>query len=465
MSTTMIATPDLHDLVKEAMEGTASKVDISAEASRQLANVGQELPGHTKTASAEEELPEHLPTEYIYKLAGALDHMAKIAEGTTKIQPGKGPNALEVLEATSSEENIDAGGMGEAKTKIPVSPAMTSSGVAKDSSNAMDENSEMSHPEQPVDPMHNEKTSAALYARNLAAVGLGKEAFAVTEEGHKYDAASAKVKSEAAEKQTALAQKHKGAGHRKKGGGTQWGSFGKALRGFNEGDSQGTARHQAYVQKKHEGGKNAYNPLGGTMTPTKGESGGSKWMYGKVGGDKKKDEGKKEASANLYARNLMALGLFKQAEDALAPASISSGSTQTGATPPEGASPSEESVPSEPSDVTSQKSMLSSNQAAIDYKKVKAKADPKKDMGHVVSEPALTASTDATLKKTLDHTSEAGAKIAADLMKTAAAQAILTKLAEEAADKKKGKKEKNSMLDDPAGQSGFTASNTGPQQA
>lgn len=377
MSTTMIATPDLHNLVKEAMEGTASKVDISVEAARQLANVGQELPEQTKTASAEPEMPDHVPTEYIYKLAGALDYMIKQAdEGTTKIQPGKGPNALEVLESTSTEENIDAGGMGQAKTQIPQSPPMSSSGVAKDAPNAMDDNQDMSHGEQPVDPMMNEKAKAAamLFEKNKLAMGLP----------------------------SALAAK-------------------KIPKG-SDADKDGKTGEPSIVEKK---------------------------------------------AAALFTRNLQAMGLHKQAEDAINPAQIAAGKTQTGATPPEGASASEESVPSEPSDVTSQKGMISSNQAAIDYKKVKAKADPKKDVGHVVSEPAQTAATDKTLSKALDHTSEAGAKIASDLMKTAAATAILSKLAEEAQEevKKKGKskKEKNSQgLATPSGQSGFQAGTTGP---
>jgi hypothetical protein len=67
------------------------------------------------------------------------------------------------------------------------------------------------------------------------------------------------------------------------------------------------------------------------------------------------------------------------------------------------------------------------------------------------------------LAKTLDHTQQAGVKISHDLTKTAAAQALLYKLAEEACGEKddKKKKEKQSQLGglgDAAGQSGFSAS-------
>jgi hypothetical protein len=172
----------------------------------------------------------------------------------------------------------------------------------------------------------------------------------------------------------------------------------------------------------------------------------------------------KVAAANkLAARNLMVLGLYKQAEDAINPAQISAGkSDATGATPPAGAAPSGEGVPSEPSDVSSQKSkMLSSNQAAIDYTKRDAKADPKSDVGDVVKEPAQSSSTDKVLDATLEHTDQAGAKISS-ITRVAAARAILSKLAEEMNGKKGavGKKEKQSQgmaPSTPSQASGFSA--------
>jgi hypothetical protein len=352
--TTMMRRPSLTALVKEAMEGTANQVDINTEALFQQAHMEPvEEGGHVKQAAAP--APDVVPTAYVEKMAAALDYLSKQAEeGTNKLEPGKGPGALEVLEATSSEENVDVN-MGQAKTQIPMTPAMTSSGVAKDPSNAMAENIDMSHPEQPVDPMGNEKTSA-VYQKNLERLGLRKQASAPTNL---------------------------------------------------------VAKNMARLGLQ------------------------------------------KQASAptNLLARNLSHLGLQKQAEDAINPASIGGGGkTQTGATPPEGASPSEESVPSEPSDVSSQKAMVGSNQAAIDYTKGKAKADPKSDVNKVLVEPALTSATDTVLKDTFDNTGKAGVKIShirRDLTKTAAAQALLSKIATEAEEEKKtkgGKKEKNSNM-------------------
>ncbi len=379
MTTTMMRRPSLHALVKEAMEGTANQVDITAEAMFLQENVGQGAPAEvTKQASAD--TPDVVPTEYIDKLAGALDYLSKqAAEGTTSLKPGTGPGALEVMEATSNEDNIETNDTGQANTQIPTKPPMQSSGVAKDPSNALQTNDEMQHPEQPVDPMSNEKTSQVkLVQKNLERLKLA-------------------------------------------------GKLPPALK----------------AQKIPKG----------TDLDQDGQTGDAK-----------------TAGANLLARNLMHLGLSKQAEDAINPASISSGKTQTGATPPEGASPSEEQVPSEPSDVNKQKSMVGSNDAAINYTKGQAKADPKSDVNKVLKEPALTSATDKVLQKTLDHTGQAGVKISSvrrDLVKTAASQALLSKLAKEAAEEKKAradKKEKKSQmggLSTPSGQSGFTASSMG----
>ncbi len=425
MTTTMMQRPNLHDLIKEAMEGTASKVDISAEAMRQLENVGATTLAHTKTASAAPAQSSRVPTEYLHKLAGALDHMVKTAsEGTTTIQPGKGPNALEVLETTSAGENVDVN-MGGARAKIPTSPAMESSGVAKDPANAMATNATMSHPEQPEDPMHNEKSAAALYEKNLAVFGLSKEAL---DKKRIVEAASSAGKKA---KDVLTGAKARSLYHDLKA---------------NDGALPSAVKEPMKAQLKKEVGKTvgAYAGIGGAAA-----------LAAKAATGKKKE-------ASILERNLAVMGIAKQAEDAINPAQISAGKTETGATPPEGVSASEEAGPSEPSDVNSQKSMISSNEAAINYTRRQAKADPKKDAGHLLNEPALSASTDTVLNEAFDHTSQAGAKIASSRMRTAAAQALLSKLAEDAKGDAKKKEKLSQGLGTPAGQSGFNAGAMGP---
>jgi hypothetical protein len=75
-------------------------------------------------------------------------------------------------------------------------------------------------------------------------------------------------------------------------------------------------------------------------------------------------------------------------------------------------SASGEGVPSEPGDVTSQKNMIASNMAAINYTKREAKAGAKRDVNKYLDQPALTAAGDAVLARSLEHTNSAGAKIA-----------------------------------------------------
>jgi hypothetical protein len=168
--------------------------------------------------------------------------------------------------------------------------------------------------------------------------------------------------------------------------------------------------------------------------------------------------------ASIHARNLMALGLYKQAEDAINPAQISAGKIDDiGVESPDGAVASGEGAPAEPADVNAQKrKMISSNEAAINYTRRDAKGDPKQDLGDILSEPALSAQTDKTLDRTLDNTDAAGAKISSaryDLTKAAAARAILSKIAE--AQTVPGKKTKRSAMggapSTPQAASGFSA--------
>ena len=343
-TTTMMRRPNLQDLVKEAMEGTAQRVDLSIEATRQHS-------GQVKTAAAAPQPRDVTPTEYVDKLAAALEYLAKQAE---EEGPGHGPGALEVTHARGGENNMTPSGQGKAKEAPPMNPPSASSGEPHDPATGLETNAKTKHPEQPADPVNGKTASADdILARNLARMGLAKI-----------------------------------------------------------------------------------------------------------------------ASPSLLERNMARLGLSKVAEDRIDPAQISAGAAKSqGATPPEGAGPSGVDVPAEPADVNSQKRLISSNEAAINYTKREAKADPKSDAEKLLNEPVLSSSTDSTLQKALEHTNEAGTKIssAKSLTKTAAAQALLQKLAEEVeSEKSKGeKKEKRSGmsgLQTPSGQSGFSASQMGGGQ-
>lgn len=93
-----------------------------------------------------------------------------------------------------------------------------------------------------------------------------------------------------------------------------------------------------------------------------------------------------------------------------------------------------------PAEVTRQvNKMLSSNEAAMNITQRDAKEAPKKRMGEVFSEPALSAKTDTTLDAAFgaDTVDQAGAKIAA-------ARVLLQKIAAEGCTCKKGNSEEGS---------------------
>lgn len=113
---------------------------------------------------------------------------------------------------------------------------------------------------------------------------------------------------------------------------------------------------------------------------------------------------------------------------------------------PPDASASEESVPALPGPAAAQAKLVASNEAAKDYTKRDAKAEPKERMGEVLSEPAQVTSTDPVLQNNLSTTLEAGTKISS-VKTAAAARALLQKIAEEgcaegASSEARGKAEK-----------------------
>jgi len=324
--------PELNDLVKAAMAGTMQRVAAGIEADMQLGVAPQ-----TKVANAS----THIPTEQAAKLASALAYLA--GEFEKDAEESTGPNALPASAATASEPNIDTGEGGQA-SGANQQPKTTSTAAL----GTLPDNAAMQHPEQPVEPIANQK----------------------------------------------VAQLH-----------------------------NNTVRLQQMLGKQAAAG-------GAGVTV-----------------------------AEIRQRQ-------KVAEDAINPAQISAGTVPNG--PPEGASASEENVPAVPSDVSSQEQMVASNQAAIDFTKRDAKADPKKDVDQLLSENAQTAATDKTLERVFDRTGEAGAKIASMQqggIKTAAARVLLSSLVKAAAcaDPKEMKKAKEKdgqgmAPATPQQASGFTAS-------
>lgn len=370
MTDTFLPHMDLNTLLKSAMDGTASRAQVAVEAARQLQLHGGEVP-ETKTASAR--TTPHFATEQLSKLASALAYVADELDKTA--EPGEGPGALTVTETTVSGESLQPGQSGQATSgnQPPRTPATQASQTpGGGASTGLEDNGDMQHAEQPVEPIPNEKaslendkskTAASLLAKNASRMGAlaGKAKEVVKSEAGKVKDFAGQV-SQAAKKQPAAAATL--------GGMIGAGALLKATNGS-----------RASVKA----GKN------------------------------------KEASVFDIIR-------AKQAEDAINPASISAGTAPDAGGSPTGATPSGEGSVAVPSDVTSQANMIGSNEAAINFTKGQAKADPKKDLRNVLNEPPLSAATDKVLNQAFANTGAAGVKIAAvreAAVKTAAARQYL----------------------------------------
>jgi len=418
--TTIMTRPSIHDLVKEAMEGTASKLNIELEAQRQLENLGME-----QTKQAEAVVLETVSTEYVEKLAGALGFLSQQAEAGTLekfikessgVGTGQGPGALTTLTPTAGGESLQPGQSGKASAKHQPEASTSASARAGDPPTGLKTNIDVRHAEQPVDPMGN-KTAAALEEKNLIALGI------------------------------------KIAG----------GAPGKLRSAVEKAIESGGKHVSDWIDK--DTGKKALMVGGGVAA---GTAGAAALVH--------HHNKKKEAEDNsLFNKNLQVLGLDKVAVDPHG--GENDGNLRSSAAavkPPAGAAPAGVGVPSEPGDVGKQKRLIASNEAAINYTKGQAKSDPKSDAAKVLTEPPLSSAHDSVLQQAFTHTGQAGVKIAEavpmaqSLTRTAAAQALLSKLAEAAcADKdakdKKSKEKDSAMpgLASPSGQSGFTAASLG----
>lgn len=471
---TMMRRPDLQELVKSAAEGTINNYQLMVEAARQL---GHGAPSVKEASAPSEE--GHIPTEVCEKYASALEYLAKVAadpgsaeEASRGVGPGQGPGASDVLVSNRTEENV-SGQMGQAQAAhvVPKNPGFEQDpGKSSDTVNAMATNDDMMHGEQPVDPMGNAHASNAAqkqasanleYLLKIAAGLLGqlntpagriKTDIASTLKagspfGGGMGGASPRPSGAAAVRAAAGGAAAGGAGVKIPPAHPAQADSGLMSRAM--GAAQGSIPRSTYVENPlaAEGQALRYKHRG---MPSIAEI---KAMMAEMGGSK-------TAAANL-------LYLMKIAEDAINPAHISAGpASAQGAEAPDGVSASQEGpVPPMPSPANSQASLVGSNDAAIAYTKRDAKANMRADMAHLLSEPMQAASGDSVLQKTLDHTG--GAKIA-HLSKTAAAQALLLKLAQaqEMPKKAKGKEKSSQMggggnLSTPQGQSGFSAANMG----
>lgn len=409
---TMTPRYTIQEMIKAATQGASDQAAVSLEGTRQLANSGE------KVASAQTATShgiESIPTTYVEKLAAAVAYVAdtmKLAEEGV----GAGPNALHVSEATSSNNEIEAGRGGEATSAhIPPKnpgehkPSETPHGP----SNALEDNASMMHKEQPVKLGHVAELRKAAGAKELGkgalhlAKEVGKGAHGYAKE-HPYQMAA--------------------------------GGFAGGANLMRKADKAEFEREGKVSSAVAELRKAAAFPMGGGENKDdkerepKAEQAAEKKLEAKerkAGGG----EGEKEASAFDSRLVDYFLSMTKAAEDAINPAKISAGA----AVPPETSMAGEAGGAPAGGMPEGPRGLVGSNEAAINYQRREAKAPMRAQLAHVLNEPALSAAHDHILEQAFDNTGRAGVKIASSV-RALSARAVLEKLAEAACADEKTKK-------------------------
>lgn len=492
----MVVRPTVQEMIKAAMAGASSRLDVSREASRQAENLGE------KTASAQE-APVSKVAEYdqAMHLADAVEYIADAFAKEATI--GEGPNTLEVSQAPGGTQpnqprgkvtadsgmqsargtdpasqlknNIDSppGGKGHQELSISGGKGKVASvkdrvasfaknrvedvkNVPKNLRRAKDVASEMRKHDVPSAIRKGQKSDLK-EALTGAAKGIGTAAAPVAAAGGAALALRKKKEKtasilEAFQKEAKKVSvdeslvRDKGPGTKRLSTGEAVGAallggpggyFGarkarehghKALHGGVAGAFGDAVGGQAGARLGAAAGKalGGHDLAGAIAGRVAGGYGGYKALTHSYGKDKEEPKSKK-ASMNDLAAALDAY-VEKAAEDAINPAKISAGA----AVPPDTSASGESGGAPVGGMPEGNTSLVSSIDSAINYTKGQAKAKSKEEMKAYTNEPALK--DDGALAAAFSHAGEAGTKMSSvqGSVKTAAARALLSKLAEAA---------------------------------
>jgi hypothetical protein len=130
-------------MVKAAAAGAADHAAVTVEAARQLASQG-DSPAHVeKTASAGSSHEDSIPTDYVEKLASAVEYVLSNSQIDEEVEPtkvatiGEGPNHLQILQGPGGKNTVAPGQQGAAtpahqvpKTTPQVNPGNQPAGPA-----------------------------------------------------------------------------------------------------------------------------------------------------------------------------------------------------------------------------------------------------------------------------------------------------------------------------------------------
>lgn len=371
--------PTISEMVKQALVGAVKAVDVTREAHRQQQSIE---PTQTKTASAAPVVRAVDDLDKAEKLASALDYVADLVKQGASLG---GPYSLH-------ESKVEPGkGPGHLEVLTP----QGGENAFKPNSQGHGHTAQVGHggalqkstPAGPATQLENDKDHAP--------GGPGHQPLAMVNQKH---AASEKECKKCGKEKCSCAP----------------------------GEKMASVAGIRAAWAKTAGAKTEERETEGMREAEKG--------LAKAEAAHKSEPGNSDAKvAAFFGLASAVLPQVKIAEDAINPARISAGAAvgpdtreagQAGGVQPKGSGPG----------------MVASAKGAIDFTKGQAKSEPKGDSGRYWTEPALSGATDRTLAMAFKHTGEAGTKFASaggDAgVKTAAARALLQKLAS-AADAKK----------------------------
>lgn len=458
----MTSRPLVQELVKQAMANSVSRAKIAAEGSRQLKLAGENKCGgcqdpecgcHDKKASAD----GSISTDYAMKLAAAIEYATPVVLDMSKKAAPNAPPAR----ITETQQTGPEGVSQSAVSGTPPGPGQQGHGHAQPPTNPGTQRAmPQEHGATQLENTINEHVSGE--QTTAMSGGKGKTAEALFENNL---GALSKLAKKDGERKAPLAHRMGEAVGRHADtmsgvGGSVMGALGGAGAGGAIGHGLGGTKGAIAGMALGAAGGGTGGFFGGRAVG-RGMQGMSKGMaeahrtrpkYEGIGTKEDvKDAKEKKGSAQLSLVDDF-LGHVKQAEDAINPANISAGPAvppDTNASGEAGGAPVG-GMPQGPS------SLIGSNESAINYKKQTAYSPRKSELAQYFNEPAMSAATDRTLHEAFAHTGEAGVKIsAAQLTKSAAARALLAKMAGE---EKAAEKEKDEALYVPTPTSGPIAS-------
>jgi hypothetical protein len=409
--------PVLQDLVKAAMVESAARVRVSDEARFQRAKLASddEKDEDKKCEKCGKEKCScgmGMKSAHVEKLASALDFIA--VELSKSAADMAGPYNLTehlqesppgVMQATSSTPLPDHKGQGV--HVVPMHPgtqkAMPQEHGGTQMANTIDDA-----------PQLHQEMMESNYGKKASALSLIRQ----------------KLAAEAVEK----AEKEEDEGIKQVRKGLEHFEHAHASEPENHGKKEGSAPKRL-PGPVPAGLRPAVKALiaGGAGAGLAGAAYGAKKLY-----DKKKshtsESSEESKAAGVHDLVAYMTARVKQAEDAINPAQISAGP----AVPPDtnmAGEPGGTPVGGAPQGPTH---LVGSADAARAYSKGQAYANRKQDLAQYFAEPALQAAHDKTLQVAFDNTSNAGPKIASASVKTAAARALLSKLASSIDENNKG---------------------------